>query len=344
MTDDQWDVLQRVLRGERVRPLPAGLIIDCPWLPGWAGVSILDYLSNGAWWFDANLRVVKRFPDLLFLPGFWSEYGMCTEPSAFGGKCVWFEDSFPSIEKVIHEYGDVQRLKKPDSRTDGLLPFVVKRLAHYRKDIERAGHQIRFAVARGPLNIASYLVGHTEFLIGLKTNPDEMHQLLRIITDFLVDWIGLQAATFDTIDGVLLLDDLIGFLGENDFREFALPYLKAVYDSVDCSVKALHNDAHGLMTAKYLKQLGVNLFNFSFEHSYQEIWDRAGREVTLLGNIPPRDVLANGSPEDVARSVHETLDAVDDPRYVVLSAGGGAPPGVSEANIEAMCRAAWERA
>ena len=31
----------------------------------------------------------------MFLPGFWAEYGMCTEPSAFGAKLVWTEDDFP---------------------------------------------------------------------------------------------------------------------------------------------------------------------------------------------------------------------------------------------------------
>lgn len=343
MRDDQWEQLQRVLRGERVRPLPVGLIIDCPWLPGWAGMSILDYLSDGARWFDANLRVVERFPEVMFMPGFWSEFGMCTEPSAFGGKCVWFEDSFPSIEKVMHDPGEVRRLKKPDCRTDGLLPFVLKRLDDFRGQIERNGHRIRFAVARGPLNIASYVAGHSEFLIGLKTNPEETHQLLRIVTDFLIDWIGLQAKTFDSIDAVLLLDDLIGFVGRADFEEFALPYLKAVYDSCDFSVKALHNDAHGLITAEYFGELGVNLFNFSFEHSYREIWDRGGREVTLLGNVPPRDVLAQGTSEDVIRSVGAALDGEDDLRYVIMSGGGGTPPGVPTANIEAMCRAAKSR-
>ena len=339
MTDEQWKLLQRVLQGEQVRPLPVGLIIDCPWLPGWAGMSIMDYLSDEVRWLDANLKVVQRFPNVMFLPGFWSEFGMCTEPSAFGGKGVWFEDSFPNVEKILYDYSEVSRLKKPDCRTDGLLPFVLKRLVHCRAAIEDAGHRIRFAVARGPLNIASYLLGHTEFLIGVKTNPDETHQLLRIVTDFLIDWIGLQAQTFDTIDGMLLLDDLIGFMNRDDFAEFALPYLKEIYGAFGFSVKALHNDAHGLITAEFLKDMGVNLFNFAFEHSYQEIWDRAGREVTLLGNIPPRDVLANGTPDDVVRSVHETLDGTTDLRYVVMSCGGGTPPGVSTENIEALCQA-----
>jgi uroporphyrinogen decarboxylase len=338
MTDAQWQTLLRVIRGDAVTPPPVGLVIDSPWLPGWAGHTILDYFTDEELWFADNLRVCCEFSQIMFLPGFWAEYGMCTEPSAFGAKCVWFENSFPSVERMMFDYPDIARLKKPNCRTDGLGPFVLKRLAHCRPRIEQAGHRVRFAVARGPLNIATYLLGHTEFLIGVKTNPEEIHRLLAIVTEFLVDWIGLQIDTFDTIDGMFLLDDLIGFLGENDFLQFALPYLKQIYASRPVSVRFLHNDAAGLITAKHLGAMGVNLFNFSFNHSLSEIWQRAP-EVTLVGNIPPRDVLGRGTPDDVARSVTAMLGSVPDHRRLIVSGGGGTPPEVTSENLRALCQA-----
>ena len=336
MTDAQWQDLLRVMGGERLNPLPVGAIVDSPWLPGWAGISMLDYFSDPQAWLDANRKAVSQFPQVMFLPGFWAEYGMCTEPSAFGAKCIWHENAFPSVEKSLADHAAVDRLRKPDCRTNGLLPFVLKRLARCRRAIEKAGHRIRFAVARGPLNIASYLLGHTEFLMGVKTQPAETHRLLGLVTEFLVDWIGLQADTFDSIDGILLLDDLVGFLRDDDFQQFALPYLKRVYDSRDVRAKFLHNDAHGLVTARHLTAMGVNLFNFSFHHSLGEMRRQAGPSVVLVGNIPPRDVLAQGTPNDVRRSVAEALASIDDPQRIVLSAGGGMPPGVTTENLEAL--------
>ncbi len=340
MTDPQWNALLRVLRGERLDTLPAGLIIDSPWLPGWAGMTILDYLASDSRWLSANLKAEERFPDVWFLPGFWSEFGMCTEPSAFGARCRFFEDAFPSVDKCLYDYSEIRRVKKPDPRTDGLLPLVTKRLEHTRRDIEKAGHRIRFAVARGPLNIASYLLGHTEFLLGIKINPEETHQILRVVTDFLVDWLEFQARTFDTIEGVLLLDDLLGFIGDADFREFALPYLRDLYGAFNVPVKALHNDARGMITARYLDELGVNLFNFAFEHSLSQMRQWAGEGVTLLGNIPPRDVLGRGTPADVHRSAAESLATLGDHRRLILSAGGGTPPGTPAENIDALAAAA----
>jgi uroporphyrinogen-III decarboxylase len=340
MTDLQWQDLLRVIRGELLHPLPVGLIVDSPWLPGWAGVSILDYFTDEQAWMEANLRVVRRFPRIMFLPGFWAEYGMCTEPSAFGAKCLWHENAFPSVERTLYDYREVDRVKKPNCRTDGLAPFVLKRLMHRRAAIEEAGHSIRFAVARGPLNVASYLLGHTEFLIGVKTAPEETHKLLAVVTDYLVDWIALQAETFDTIDGIFLLDDLIGFLRDDDFREFALPYLARIFASRRVSVRFLHNDAAGIVTARHLSAMGVNLFNFSFNHSLGAMREAAGEGVVLLGNIPPRDVLAGGTPEDVRRWTAAALAPMPDRRRVVVSCGGGAPPGAATENLQAMCDAA----
>ena len=77
---------------------------------------------------DANLKAIRTFPRSLLLPGFWSEYGMCTEPSAFGAKCIWPENDFPFAGRMLMDYGEIARLKKPNCRTDGLCPFVIKRL------------------------------------------------------------------------------------------------------------------------------------------------------------------------------------------------------------------------
>jgi len=74
-----------------------------------------------------------------------------------------------------------------------------------------------------------------------------------------------------------------------------------------------------MITARYLSEMGFNLFNFSFEHTLAEVREAAGEAVTLLGNIPPRDVLAQGTPEDVRRSVAEALESVEDKRWLVDS-------------------------
>ena len=96
MTQEQWETLLAVIQGERVDPLPVGFIIDSPWLPNWAGTSILDYFASDDRWLEANFKAINEFPEIMFLPGFWSEYGMCTEPSALGPAVAGRKTSFLS--------------------------------------------------------------------------------------------------------------------------------------------------------------------------------------------------------------------------------------------------------
>ena len=164
MTDQHWQTLLKVKNGETVNPLPVGFIIDSPWLPNWYGIKILDYFTNDELWLNANLKAINDFPDVMFLPGFWSEYGMCTEPSAFGARSTFPPDEFPHAHKIIQSADDIDSLPDPNPKTDGMLPFMLNRLKLAQPKIEEAGHKIRFSVSRGPLNIASYLMGTTEFL------------------------------------------------------------------------------------------------------------------------------------------------------------------------------------
>jgi len=336
----QWDTLLAVIAGERVDPLPVGFIIDSPWLPNWAGMSILDYLASEQRWLEANCKAIKRFPEAIFLPGFWSEFGMCTEPSAFGARPVWSENEFPYAEPVVRRTDEIAALATPDPTRHGLPPLVLKRLVHARPAIEETGHAIRFAVARGPLNIAAFLMGNTEFLVAMKIEPDRVHALLTKVTDFVVAWLRLQAETIETIDGIFLLDDIVGFVGEDDFQAFARPYLERAFGAFEAKVRFFHNDAQGKVCAPHLADVGVNLFNFSSDHSLAEMRAWTGDKVALVGNIPPRDVLAAGTPDDVRAAVAAALDGLDDTTRLVLSCGGGMPPGVPTENIEAFLDAA----
>jgi uroporphyrinogen-III decarboxylase len=339
MNDQQWNNLLAVLRGEVLEPLPVGFIVDCPWLPAWAGLNISEYLCSETLWFEANRKLVESFPGVWFLPGFWSEFGMCTEPSAFGTRCVFPQKEFPFAEKIINNVAQIADLKTPDPRTDGLLPFMLNRLSWAQPHIEKLGHKIRFSVSRGPLNIAAFLMGATEFLLAIRTDPEPAHRLLRIITDYLKQWHALQRETFPTIDGMFILDDIVGFMGEKDFTAFGLPYFHELYD-VNVSVKFFHNDAQCAKSIRFYPEIGINLFNPGVQTSLAEMRQLSGNKLTILGNIPPRDVLAQGKPEDVRSAVRKLLDEASDRSRLILSCGGGMPPGVSTENLHAFIEAA----
>jgi uroporphyrinogen decarboxylase len=331
--------LLAVINGAPSPRPPIGFIIDSPWLPNWFGIDILDYFTNEALWLDANRKAIETFPEIIFLPGFWSEFGMCTEPSAFGAKCVFHQNEFPFADKTIHDVAQIDDLAEPDPATDGLLPFMLNRLRSVRPRIEDMGHKIRFSVSRGPLNVATFLMGTTEFLMALKTDPDKAHKLLRTITQFLKKWHALQRQTFPSINGMFLLDDIVGFIGEEDFKEFGLPYFKELY-AANVAVKFFHNDAECAKSIGYYPEIGINLYNPGIFNTLAELRQMSANRLTILGHIPPRDVLAKGSPADVSAAVKKLLAETPDRSKLILSCAGGMPPGVSTANLKAFIAAA----
>jgi uroporphyrinogen-III decarboxylase len=339
MRNSSWNDLISLIEGKKLNYQPVGFIVDSPWIPGWYGISNIDYYSSDELWLKANLKMAATFPDAWFMPGFWSEYGMCTEPSAFGSRMIFLEKSLPHAEKILSGIEGADSLPQPNVKTDGLLPFMINRLKNNQEAIIKSDHQIRFAIARGPLNIASFLMGTTEFMMALALDAEGSHKLLKKITDFICDWLSWQKECFPSIEGVLILDDIIGFVGDAEFDEFVLPYFKKIFSATGAKARFLHNDAEGLITAKNLKQMGVNMFNFSFNHSMGEIRELAGPEVILVGNIPPRDVLAGGTPEQVDVAVKKAFSEVKDYNNIIWSVGGGMAPEVQNINVTSFINA-----
>ncbi len=260
---------------------------------------------------------------------------MCTEPSAFGAKLVWLEGNLPHADKIISSNDQINDLQLPNVKTDGLLPFMLQRLVSMEPRINKEGHHLKFAVARGPLNIASFLMGTSELMMMIMLEPETTHKFLELITQFTINWLQLQKESLKEVEAILILDDIVGFIGQPEVEAFAVPYIKRIFESFETKVRLFHNDAQGLVSAPYLKEMGVNLFNFSFEHSINEIRALAGSDVALLGNIPPRDVLAAGPADEVKKWTSKMYSETTDKNRILWSCGGGMPPDVSSENLHA---------
>jgi uroporphyrinogen decarboxylase len=90
---------------------------------------------------------------------------------------------------------------------------------------------------------------------------------------------------------------------------------------------------------KHYPDLGVNLYNPGIHMTMEAIHEVTGRRMTILGNIPPRDVLAAGTPADVRAAVKAMLAGTTDHSRILASCGGGMPPGVTTENIRAFVEA-----
>jgi uroporphyrinogen decarboxylase len=321
---------------EEGRKRLCALVVDSPWLPGFAGISHFDYYAFPDQWLKANLFIEERFPDLIFIPGFWVEYGMATEPSAFGCKISWRGNSPPSIHPTLHDISEVSRLKIPSPDEDGFMPFVLNIYKYIEKSLKGTGHHIKIVAARGPLAIAAHLRGFTELLIDLKLYPVETKRLLEITTKTVIRWLQAQIDNLSEVEGVLVLDDIVGFLSPEDYLEFAAPYLKEIFSSFRNFVKIYHNDSKISHLLGNLADVGFHVLNFSHTLDISEVYSKVGDRMLLMGNIPPLEVLVEGTPEEVKSYALGCIHKTGGGRSLILSAGGGVSPGTPAENIDAL--------
>jgi uroporphyrinogen-III decarboxylase len=339
VTSEQWRTFQRAASGERLPRPPVSLIVDTPWIPAFVGVSTVDYVALPEVWFRANLEVARRFPRVIFLPGFWVEPGMAAEPSGFGCRLTFADDRPPSIRAIADDVTALYGLEAPNPLRDGLMPLVLSIYRHVLPLVRAEGMDIRLVAARGPLAVAAHLLGVTGFLVGLKTEPEATRRLLRVTTRLVRDWLTAQADVLPGVEGIMVLDDVVGFLSRDDFLEFAEPCLREVF-SLPAAVRIFHNDSDSPACYEFLAGLGVNVFNFTHLRGIAEVRSRTGDAVCLMGNVPPLDALARGGPPAVSEHARRCLAENAGHPAFLLSAGGGVSPGTTAANIDALCEAA----
>lgn len=342
MNKQQWERLERTVRQENDK-LEAGLIVDSPWMPGYCGITNLDFYCQPDTWLAAYDKIKTDFPSAIFLPDHWCEFGMATEPSGFGCLFDLYPDNLPTVHHIIEDIDDtdaINALKVPNPKKHGLMPILLNLQGYLQPKLQERGEDFYIVSSRGPLTIASHLMELTELLVGIKSEGDEVHKILKVTTQLCKDWLEAQLDTVKNAKGILLLDDVTGFLNEEDYLEFAHPYLKDIFQTFGSEIHLFHNDAVRDCSYPHLEDCGVDLFNFTHKVDIGQAKKMVGQKVCLLGNVPPMS-LVRETPETVAQQTRDVIQTyVDanggDYHGLLLSTGGGMPMGARKETTQAL--------
>jgi len=335
-----WERFAAVARGSSADRIPVAFIADSPWIPGFFGIDTIDYFLRLDEWLRVNLALRDRFPEVAWIPGFWVEYGMAAEPSVFGARIMWHHDQAPSIEHVPCGLATLLQFEPADPQKHGLMPLVLQRYVDAEKRLLPEGLQIKMVAARGPLAVAGWLLGITDLLVGLKTEPEPYARLLDTLTTTIIAWLRAQLAVLRAPEGVLVLDDIVGMLSPKLFEQFARPYFSRIFAAFDGMIRVYHNDTPCTHLLDKLPTLGFDVFNFSHAIDIADAQARMPR-VALMGNVPTLDVMVRGTPAQAEAWVRECIRKTKG-RGLILSAGGGISPGTPAETIEAVMRVAKE--
>jgi uroporphyrinogen decarboxylase len=331
-----WERFATVARGGKADRVPVALIVDSPWLPGYAAVDTLDYFLNTDHWLRINRDLLTRFPDVAWIPGFWIEYGMAAEPSAFGARVMWHHDQPPAIEPVLGGLAALKDVEPADPQHHGFMPLILQRYADTEKQLLRDGINIKMVAARGPFAVAGWMLSMTELMVVLQTEPEAMRQLLDTVTTTIIAWLRAQLGVLKAPEGIMVLDDIVGLLSPKLFEEFARPYMTRLFNEFNGMIRIYHNDTPCPHLIKPMANLGFDVFNFSHEMDIAKVQE-AMPNIALMGNVSPYAVMVNGTPQEVEEWARECVRKTNK-KNLILSAGGGVSPGTPAESIDALVK------
>ena len=156
------------------------------------------------------------------------EYGMAAEPSILGAKIKFWQDNTPSEYHTLYRLEDIAEFPEYEVEADAfaamtLHRYKMRQAAHSRSRLHPPdGHP------RGPLCTAGFVRSTTNLMVELVENPEGCHKLIDLCTRVIIDWLKAQHKVLgDTVEGIFILDDIVGFINEEHYHGIRPPVSQA---------------------------------------------------------------------------------------------------------------------
>ena len=193
----------------------------------------------------------------------------------------------PQLERPIDSPADIDRLRSFDPRE--ALAHVLDAIALVQRELAARVPLIGFAGA--PFTLASYAIegGHSSNFARTKAlmygHPDAWHRLCERLAVIVADYLTAQIDA--GVDAVQLFDSWVGVLGPADYREFALPHSRRIFETIGRRVPTIH---FGTGTAAILHELraaGGDVIGVDWRIPIDQAWERIGFDRAVQGNLDP---------------------------------------------------------
>lgn len=131
---------------------------------------------------------------------------------------------------------------------------------------------------------------------------------------------------------------------KKQFDEFSLPYLKRLVDGINDIMKippTVHICGPTKAIWDDLGNLNISAFSVDNCEDIEETKKILGDRKMVVGNVPPVDIMCNGTIDEVIEACKESIrKAADSPMGFQLSTGCQVPLGTPRANMDAFVYAA----
>lgn len=243
----------------------------------------------------------------------------------------------PSIESPIRDPRDVERLKTFDPRD--ALPFVFTAIRNVKAELGDRVPLIGFGGA--PFTLASYAIegGHsTSFALTksfMYNEPRAWSRLMERLSTVVLAYLRAQIEA--GVDAVQVFDSWVGMLSPDDYREFAFPYTRAIFDGLrDAGVPTIHFGTGTATLLADLRAAGGDVIGVDWRIPLDEGWTRIGLDRAIQGNLDPTALL--GPMDRLLAATDAVLDKAGGRPGHIFNLGHGILPNTPLEHVQEVAR------
>jgi uroporphyrinogen decarboxylase len=242
----------------------------------------------------------------------------------------------PQIERPIESAADIERLKLFEPRE--ALGHVLEAIEIVQEELHGRVPLIGFAGA--PFTLASYAIegGHSNNFARTKSlmygHPDAWHRLCDTFATVVADYLGAQIDA--GVDAVQIFDSWVGTLSAADYREFALPHSKKIFDAIVGRVPAIHFGTGTATMFPELREAGGDVIGVDWRIPIDEAWEDIGFDRAVQGNLDPTLLL--GPPRRMIDQAEDILNRVAGRPGHIFNLGHGILPSTPVEHVQMLAQ------
>jgi uroporphyrinogen decarboxylase len=243
----------------------------------------------------------------------------------------------PAIEQPIRRASDVDRLRAFEPRR--ALGHVLTTIRLLRKELEGRVPLVGFGGA--PFTLAAYAIeggpstNYARTKGFMYAEPAAWHRLCERFATMMVDY--LRAQVDAGVQAVQIFDSWAGQLSRADYREFAAPHTRFIFDALaDLGMPLIH---FGVGTAAILPDMaeaGGDVIGVDWRLPLDEAWAAIGFDKGIQGNLDPTLLL--GPSARLFAGADDVLRRAGGRAGHVFNLGHGVLPSTPLEQVQALAR------
>lgn len=246
----------------------------------------------------------------------------------------------PVIHNPLRNADEIDRIVEvPDMAA---LAFVFETVKLVRRDLPADIPLIGFAGA--PFTLASYVIegaGSKNYAATkqlMYSDSGAWRTLMQRLSASLVRYLKEQIAA--GCQAVQLFDSWAGCLAPADYREYVLPWTKAIIDGLPRDVPVINFLTGNPMLLPACREAGGDVIGLDWRVDLAEGWKLVGYDRAVQGNLDPAVLLADL--DTLKRQTRAVLTAAGGRLGHIFNLGHGVTPDVNPEHVKALVRIVHE--